>query len=308
MGSWGTGISCSDTFMEVYEIFFRAYNHNFSIEEIKEGLERHFAFTIANDNACNDYWFAIAKALWECKELDNKTFEKVRTIIEQKQDLKVWEELGASKKDIKIREKVLDKFLRTISEERPLPKARKKVIRYSGIYEKGTCIAIRLSNGNYGGLLVLEQENNTIEGENTIVATNINLKQMPTTHDFLNAKILTGRHTDKEPNNEYQREYFWVFVMDAKRKRNNKAAIEAFINIGKIPIKTTFKKYFTTPFFHNDNWIKIIQIVEKSLMKIASGERENISATVEDWINNEASIQNLAKGGPTLSSFSDKVK
>ena len=75
MGHWGTGISSNDTFMEVYETFFHYYNHNSSIADIKKQLEIDFAETINSEQTSNDYWFALAKALWECKELDSNTLE-----------------------------------------------------------------------------------------------------------------------------------------------------------------------------------------------------------------------------------------
>ena len=124
MGHWGTGISSNDTFMEVYESFFHYYNHNASIEDIKKQLAIDFAGTLKIDQASNDYWFALAKALWECKELDKETFNKVKDIIDSKADLKVWKELNASEKDLEKREVVLQKFLATLSVEKEKPKAR----------------------------------------------------------------------------------------------------------------------------------------------------------------------------------------
>ena len=294
MGHWGTGISSNDTFMEVYETYFHYYNHNLSIADIKERLKSDFAETIANEQTANDYWFALAKALWECKELDSSTFEIVKSIIENRGDLKIWQELEASEKDLKAREKVLDKFLETISTEKQKPKARKKITYYSGFYDKGTCLAIKMKNGNYGGLIVLEKEFDTLEGANYVAATNINSTKVPTTDDFQKAKILTGRHTDSLG---YFREYFWIFVFEAKYKRYNKDIDKYFINVGTIPIDRIFEEHFERPFQHCDTWTYWINVIEESLNKISNGEKENISATVEDWINNTAANKNIAARG-----------
>lgn len=294
MGHWGTGISSNDTFMEVYETYFHYYNHNLPIADIKERLKSDFAETIANEQTANDYWFALAKALWECKELDAFTLDTVKSIIESRLDLKIWQELEASEKDLKAREKVLDKFLATISIEKDKPKPRKKIIYYSGYYDKGTCLAVKMKNGKYGGLLVLEKEFDTLEGANYVAATNINLPRIPTIDDFQKANILTGRHTDSLG---YFREYFWIFVFEAKQKRYNKDIDKYFINIGIIPINRVFEKHFERPFQHCDIWTHWITVVEEALDKINKGEKENISATVEDWINNTAANKSIAASG-----------
>jgi hypothetical protein len=282
MGHWGTGISSNDTFMEVYETFFHYYNHNASIADIKKQLETDFSETINSEQTSNDYWFALAKALWECKELDSATFEKIKKIIELKIDLKIWKELDATEKDLKEREKVLDKFLLTISSEKDKPKARKKIKYYSGYYDKGTCLSFKMRNGNYGGFLVVEKLIDTIEGENYVLATNINLKKIPTTNDFLNSKVLTGRHTDSLG---YSREYFWKLVFEAKYKRLNKNIENEFINVGKINIESNLIDTFSKGRHSCEIWTHWIGVIEESINKIENGEKENISSTIKEWIN-----------------------
>lgn len=284
MGHWGTGLSSNDTFMEVYETFFHYYNHNLSIEEIREKLSLHFAEIIANNQTSNDYWFALSKALWECQALDAATFNTVKHIIESRSDLKVWKELDASDKDIKSREKVLDKFLESLSTERPKAKARKKITYYSGIYEPGTCLAIKMANGNYGGLIVLIRDTDTLEGENIVAATDINMNSMPGVSDFKQANILTGRDIEIIRSIETRKEYFWIFALEAKRRRYNKEAESAFIPVGKLQVDRVFEKYFATPYRYNDNWINIVKILEDALNSFYSGEKYSISASVEEWL------------------------
>lgn len=284
MGHWGTGLTSNDTFMEVYETFFHYYNHHLSIEEIREKLKLHFSETIANDQTSNDYWFALSKALWECKALDIPTFNTVKNIIETRSDLKIWKELDASDKDIKSREKVLDKFLETISTERPRAKARKKIIHYSGIYEPGTCLAIKLANGNYGGLIVLIRDIDTPEGENIAAATDINMNSMPGLSDFKQANILTGRDIEIIGSIETRMEYFWLFALEARRRRYNKDAETAFIPVGTLPVNRVFEKYFERPYRYYDNWLVIIKVLEDALKIFYSGEKYGISASVEEWL------------------------
>jgi hypothetical protein len=251
MGHWGTAISANDTYAEVYASFFHYYNHNLSIADIRKQLETDFAQIIANTQTVNDYWFALAKALWECKALDPATFSIVKQIIISGQDIRIWKELEANAKTIKAREKVLDKFLATLSEEKTTAKARKKIIRFSGPYEKGACLAFKMSNGRYGGLLVLEREENTRNGANYVAATAINSATLPTPEDFLQAKILTGRYTDSLG---YFREHFWILVFEAKEKKYNKDIGTKFITVGQLSINRIFEEYFEKPFQHAENW------------------------------------------------------
>jgi hypothetical protein len=284
MGHWGTGISSNDTFMEVYEAFFHYYNRNHSIDDIKSKLSAHFASTIEDEYASDDYWFGLAKALWECKALDKDTFNEVANIIKSGKNLKVWKALDATESDLKKRAIVLHKFLEKISTEKPKARKRKKIILYTGHYPKGTCLTFKMSNGHYGGLLVLEQKKETLEGENFVAALNINQKEKPTPEDFLNAKILTGRHDDKIGDTIYKREYFWVFNFEGKRKRYNKEVEKAFINVGKIEIGRTFESDFSKPLFYYDKWISVVKVIENAIQKIEGGEKENIEANVKDWI------------------------
>lgn len=281
MGHWGAGINANDTFMEVYEAYFHYYNNDVPVDEIRRKLLSDFYETVKNEQTANDFWFALAKALWESKALDNDMLAKIRNIVESKADLKVWKELDASEKLLNERAKVLDKFLDTISTEKEKAKARKKIKLYSGFYEKGTCLAIKFSNGNYGGLLVLHKDIDTETGENWVVATDINSATLPTPADFQNAKILTGRYKDDWGNH---REYFWIFVFEGKLARKNKGIENLLVNVGMITIDRVFKVHFEKPFQYHDQWAGVITKVEGALERIAGGEKENISGTVAEWI------------------------
>ena len=58
---------------------------------------------IINDpDDCNSFWFALAKAQWDCKELDKELFKRVERIIDSGADLEVWKRLEATEKDINI--------------------------------------------------------------------------------------------------------------------------------------------------------------------------------------------------------------
>ncbi len=190
MGAWGTAISSNDTYADVYSEFFDLYNDGLPVEEISKKLISTNQELINDPEDSNNFWFALAKAQWECKQLDLDIFERVKNIIETGADLEVWLQLDADEKDIKKRKTVLEKFLANLKSEKPKAKPRKKKIIRQPAFEKGDCLTFRLSNGNYSGAVVLEAIQDTEYGDNLIASTRINQPTKPTREDFENAEIL----------------------------------------------------------------------------------------------------------------------
>lgn len=202
MGTWGIAISSNDTYADIYSEFFDLYNDGLDVAEISKKLIADNQETINDSDDCNNFWFALVKAQWKCKQLDNKLLNKVKTIIETDADLEVWRKLDAEEKDIKKRKAVLDKFLAELQIERPKAKSRKKKIIRQPVFEKGDCLTFKLENGNYGGAVVLEAIKNTENGNNLIATTRINKPNKPTKEDFENAEVLVMNYAswDNKPN------------------------------------------------------------------------------------------------------------
>ena len=144
----------------------------------------------------------MAKAQWECKQLDKDIFERVKKIIEKGADLEVWRQLDADDKTIQKRKAVLDKFLADLQSERPKAKSRKKKIIRQPVFEKGDCLTFKLENGNYGEAVVLEAIKDSEYGHNLIATTRINQPNKPTKNDFVNAEVLVMNYAswDNKPN------------------------------------------------------------------------------------------------------------
>lgn len=196
MGTWGTGISSNDTYADVYDEFFELYDEGLSVKEITERLIASNQEIINEPDNSNDFWFALAKAQWECRELDPNIFDKVRTIVETGADLEVWRRQDADEKSIAKRKVVLDKFLAQLQTERPKAKSRKKKVIRQPVFEKGDCLAFKLANGNYGGAVVLEAIKDTEYGYNLIATTRINQPHKPTAKDFESAEVLIMTYDD----------------------------------------------------------------------------------------------------------------
>jgi len=190
MGAWGTAISSNDTYADIYSEFFDLYNDGLDVKEISNNLISNNQETINDPEDSNNFWFALAKAQWECKQLDKDLLQRVKNIIETGADLEVWLQLDADEKDIKKRKTVLDKFLVGLQSEKPKAKPRKKKIIRQPIFEKGDCLTFILANGNYSGAVVIEAIKDTEYGHNLICSTRINQPTKPTKKDFENAEVL----------------------------------------------------------------------------------------------------------------------
>ena len=106
MGAWGTAISSNDTYADIYCEFFDLYNDGLDVAEISKKLIADNQETINDTDDCNNFWFALAKAQWECKQLDKDIFDRVKKVIETGADLEVWRQLDADEKDIRVLSKV----------------------------------------------------------------------------------------------------------------------------------------------------------------------------------------------------------
>lgn len=190
MGSWGTAISSNDTYADIYAEFFDLYNDGLDVKKVTAKLISKHQETINHSTDCHNFWFALAKAQWECKQLDQNILERVRYIIKSGADLEVWRKLDAQEKDVKKRQVVLDKFLEKLLTEQPKAKARKRKIIRQPPFNKGDCLTFKLANGKYGGAVVLEAVSDTEYGCCLIATTRLNQTEKPVKSDFENAEVL----------------------------------------------------------------------------------------------------------------------
>jgi hypothetical protein len=126
MGTWNTKIDGNDTFQDMYQEFFSRYNFGLKPKDVSEQILNEFSHVFNDQDDMNNGLFALAKAQWETKSLDQKIFKRVEEIIENGQDLLIWKSLGADDKTINERKKELTRFLDKISTERSKPKRRIK--------------------------------------------------------------------------------------------------------------------------------------------------------------------------------------
>ena len=222
MGAWGTAISSNDTYTDIYEAFFTLYNDGLDVIDISNKLITDNQEIINDPDDCNNFWFALAKAQWECKELDNELLDKIRQIIETGSDLEVWKNLEASDRDIKKRKNVLEKFYISLQSEKAKPKTRKKKIIVKPIFEKGDCLTFKLKNENFGGAVVLESIKDSEFGLNLIAITRINQKSKPILSDFKTAEVLVLNFALWKNRQEIG----WFYPISIKRDKTKFEVVE----------------------------------------------------------------------------------
>lgn len=233
MGTWGTGLSSNDIFEDIYSEFVELYNDGLEITEITNKILSTSIDLQKDYEDKHSIWFALAKAQWECGNLDQMIYEKVKKIIESGEDLKLWIELNGTSNDVKKRKKVLDDFLEKISKPTIKIKKRKKLIIRQPVFYKGECLIFKLKNDNYGGALVLEAEQGTDLGMNMLAVTTMNQSIKPTIHDFEMADILTEKQ-EGFPGKYKEREcIMWCYVQLYK-KAQTKFEVIGKLNVSKL--------------------------------------------------------------------------
>ena len=276
MGAWGTAISSNDTYLDIYSSFFELYNNGFEVSEISNKLITINHDIINDKYDCNNFWFALAKAQWECKELEAELLEKVEQIIIKNSDTQIWKKLDSSEKDIKKRKLVLDKFLEKLKSEKPKPRKRKKKMIRKPIFEKGECLTYKLSNGNFGGAIILEAVCNSEYGHNLIATTRINQKVRPTTIDFEKAELLLinyGSWVDKQCIEWYL----------PKRHKNVSHLIEV---VGKVNVQIDFNINDSMFGYISDFDIWIIQVANKQFKSEETKPKPTKNKKIKSIIKN----------------------
>jgi hypothetical protein len=158
VGTWGTGILQDDFACDVHDGFMERLDAGESFKEIRAALEQEYADALEDPDEGPVFWLAFAKAQWESGALQPDVLAKVEGIVESGSDLERWEE-AFDESDYGRRKAVLKRFLKTIQTPRSarhIRRPRQRRSRYAlSVYKPGDCLAVRLSDGDWGAALVL---------------------------------------------------------------------------------------------------------------------------------------------------------
>lgn len=256
MGTWNTSIKGNDASSDIYSDFFDLYNDGKNPVEISKKLFADYQEVLGNPHDCNNFWFVLALAQWETKSLDKEVLKKVTELIESGNDLKVWEELGADKKDIKKRKEVLDKFLITIQTVKEKAKRPKKIIPKDPIFKTGDCLTFKLKNGNFGGALVIGSDFESKYGYNLVASSRINQKEKPNLTDFEKADVLIVNYAKWD---NYERVSWYL------PKYFKKEYFDLFELVGNIKVDKAYKvnEMYDFKVMYSGDWINIIEDIDR---------------------------------------------
>ena len=161
MGCWGMGITQSDEFCEIYERSMERYNNGDEVSVITDGIlnEYHSEFSY-NDGVLHDVYFALAKAEWMCCAQSKMILDRVKDIIESGANICFYRELEATEKDLKVRQKNLEKFWASLQTPRAKPRQRRidplDRIKELPPVQPGECYAYKHEDG-YRILVILDR-------------------------------------------------------------------------------------------------------------------------------------------------------
>jgi hypothetical protein len=193
MGSWGPGIRQDDLVRDVIESFKEQLKDGAPIGEATEKVEREYAETLDDEDEAPLVRLALADAQWTYGALDPQLYARVRADVEAGAGLGRWQE--ASAEDFEKRRLALAKFLEKTAQPNPRPaKLPRRVVRPPR-FEAGDCLAVALSNGQYGAALVLATDPSEIEyGKNLIAVLDYMAAERPPIKVFTKRRWLEMTH------------------------------------------------------------------------------------------------------------------
>jgi len=195
MGSWGTGIKQDDLVCDVISLFKERLKDGASIEDATQASIGNFSASLDDTDDAPLVWIALADVQWSYGDLDKEILDRVKSDFENGYGLDRWRE--ASEELLRKRQGVIKRFIEKISVPNAKPKKRPKRISRPPKFTKGDCLAIQLSNGQFGAGLVLAEDHSNIEyGLNLIAVLDYMSKDRPSLRVFKKRRWLKLTHHD----------------------------------------------------------------------------------------------------------------
>lgn len=208
MGTWNATIFGNDTSQDIKYTFFERYNCGEEVINIKNSL-----LLDEDDEDRFNVIFALAHCMWEVGELDEIFLNEVKSIIQNQEDLKVNEELGADSKFLKQRSENLENFLAKISIKKEKPKKRvAPPVPIESKYRNGAVMIFQYEDGMWGALISIESKFFDKETFYNYIQTDIKIPQKPTMDIVLKAHIIDQSFHSEEYNSFRSPIFYHYFV------------------------------------------------------------------------------------------------
>jgi hypothetical protein len=152
VGAWGFNILQDDTPADVYGDYVESVNAGLTHAEILKRLTQQYREVLQDKDEAPLFWLAVARAQWDYGALEAGVLARIEGIVARGGDWSRWAEAGP--KSVQRRRRALDQFLAKLRMPNPKPRRPRKGILRSPVFRAGDCIAIRLSDGEYGAAIV----------------------------------------------------------------------------------------------------------------------------------------------------------
>jgi hypothetical protein len=154
MGTWGFSVLSDDTARDVYDDYVQAMNAGQSPRRALAEVKRKSVDALDDEDEAAVVWLALARAQWDYGVLDAAVLKRVERIVRTGEGMSRWEETGP--KAAGARKKALADFLAKLRTGNPRPRKPRAPVHRRTPYQPGDCLALRLSDGDWGAALVLK--------------------------------------------------------------------------------------------------------------------------------------------------------
>ncbi len=187
MGTWGYAVLSDDTASDVYADYMERFNRGQPHATILRELRSAHAESLDDPDDGPVVWLALAKAQWDCGVLEAGLLRRVENLVASGAGLERWREAGAA--TLRKRQQALQAFVAKLKTDNPRPRKPRKAVRGKPLFSKGDCVAIKLTDGDYGAVLILAHEPpadsaEPIHGCNAVILLKYKSKERPTLEVF----------------------------------------------------------------------------------------------------------------------------
>ncbi len=251
MGAWGTGIVSDDTVRDVYDSYIDLFNRGNARENIRSDVLKAYATSLRDADEGPLVWLAIAKAQWDCCQLEAEVLAKVRGIVRDGLGLERWAEQG--QRLLERRKTALDQFLAKLESVNVRPRKPRKSIKRKSLFKPGDCLAVHLPNDVWGAILVLQHEPESEDPYKETYGTNL-------------VAALKYRGVNPPPLDEFEKREWLLLNHHAWRDKvvlsfvfalRSKDARDRLVLLGSVPLRKTDPQHNQCKTY--SSWSRVIQ-------------------------------------------------
>ena len=188
VGAWGYGIRQDDFVLDVVGAFEDLLKAGKSVREATEAVTSRFETASADAVDGPLLRIAIADVQWTYGEVDPQIVKHVRQDLASGLSLAIWTD---DQRGLLRRTAALERFISKVEQPNPRPRKLPRTVVRTPMFPAGTCLSIRLPNGQYAAALVLASDHTHVEhGRNLVGVLDYISAEKPPLEVFRNRRWL----------------------------------------------------------------------------------------------------------------------